>query len=198
MGAIASQITSLTIVYSTVYPDENQGKHQSSASLAFVRGIHRWPVNSPHKGPVMRKMLSFDDVIMNAYWQEQVSMMTWWQTSVRALVCIHYRCVAKQNSRASLCRSPDIKSLKQIMVAAARQKSSPENEIVLIRLYVLQEYLYLLFASKPILSIWYIYIHYTGAHERIKYRQKGPYGGCRYPDINRAPDYLITTLIIQV
>ena len=39
--------------------------HQSSASLAFVRGIHRWPVNSPHKLPVTRKMFPFDDVIMN-------------------------------------------------------------------------------------------------------------------------------------
>ena len=41
MGAIASQITSLTIVYSTVYSDADQRKHQSSASLAFVWGIHR-------------------------------------------------------------------------------------------------------------------------------------------------------------
>ena len=64
MGAIASQITSLTIVYSTVYSDADQKKHQSSASLAFVRGIHRRPVNSPHKGPVTRKMFPFDDVIM--------------------------------------------------------------------------------------------------------------------------------------
>ena len=64
MGAIASQITSLAIVYSTVYSDVDQRKHQSSASLAFVRGIHRWSVNSPHKWPVTRKMFSFDDVIM--------------------------------------------------------------------------------------------------------------------------------------
>ena len=64
MGAIASQITSLTIVYSTVYSDADQRKHQSSASLAFVRGIHRWPVNSPHKWLVTRKMFPFDDVIM--------------------------------------------------------------------------------------------------------------------------------------
>ena len=49
MGVIASQITSLTIVYSTVYPGADQSKHQSSASLAFVWGIHRGPVNSPHK-----------------------------------------------------------------------------------------------------------------------------------------------------
>ena len=64
MGAIASQITSLTIVYSTVYSDADQSKHQSSASLAFVRGIYRRPVNSPHKWPVTRKMFPFDDVIM--------------------------------------------------------------------------------------------------------------------------------------
>ena len=42
----------------------DQRKHQSSASLAFVRGIHRRPVNSPHKWPVTRKMLPFHDVIM--------------------------------------------------------------------------------------------------------------------------------------
>ena len=65
VGAMASQITSLTIVYSTVYSGADQRKHQSSASLASVRGIHRWPVNSPHKGPVTRKMFPFDDVIMS-------------------------------------------------------------------------------------------------------------------------------------
>ena len=65
MGAMASQITSLTIVYSTVYSGADQSKHQSSASLAFVWGIHRGPVNSPHKWPVTRKMFPFDDVIMD-------------------------------------------------------------------------------------------------------------------------------------
>ena len=64
MGVIASQITSITIVYSTVYSDADQRKHQNSASLAFVWGIHWGPVNSPHKWPVTRKMFSFDDVIM--------------------------------------------------------------------------------------------------------------------------------------
>ena len=64
MGAKASQITSLAIVFSTVYLDRDQGKHQSSASLAFVWGIHRRPVNSPHKWPVTWKMFPFDDVIM--------------------------------------------------------------------------------------------------------------------------------------
>ena len=64
MNTMASQITSLTIVYSTVYPGAYQRKHQSSATLAFVRGIRRSPMNSPHKGPVMRKMFPFNDVIM--------------------------------------------------------------------------------------------------------------------------------------
>ena len=64
MSLMSSQITSLTIVYSTVYSGTDQTKHQSSASLAFVWGIHRWPVNSPHKTPVTRKMFPFDDGIM--------------------------------------------------------------------------------------------------------------------------------------
>ena len=56
MGTIASQITSLTIVYSTVYSGADQREPQSSASLAFVQGIHRGLVNSRHKWPVTRKM----------------------------------------------------------------------------------------------------------------------------------------------
>ena len=64
MDTIASQITSLTIVFSTVYSDADQRKHQSFASLAIVRGIRRGPMNSPHKWPVTRKMFPFDDVIM--------------------------------------------------------------------------------------------------------------------------------------
>ena len=54
MGAMASQITSLAIVHSTVYSGADQRKH-------------RWPVNSPHKWPVTRKMFPFDDVIMWKY-----------------------------------------------------------------------------------------------------------------------------------
>ena len=65
MGAIASQITSLTILYSTMYSGADQRKHQSSASPAFVRGIHRRPVKSLHKRPITRKMVPFDDVIMD-------------------------------------------------------------------------------------------------------------------------------------
>ena len=65
MGTVVSQITSLTIVkVSTVYSDADQRKHQSTASLAFVRGVHRGPANSLHKCPVTRKMCSFDDIVM--------------------------------------------------------------------------------------------------------------------------------------
>ena len=64
ISTMVSQITSLTIIYSAIYSGTDQRKHQSSASLALVRGIHRWPVNSPHKGPVTWKMFPFDDVIM--------------------------------------------------------------------------------------------------------------------------------------
>ena len=64
MGVIASQITSLTIVFSIVYLGTDQRKYQSSASLAFMEGIHRGPVNSRHKWPITRKMFPFDDVIM--------------------------------------------------------------------------------------------------------------------------------------
>ena len=60
MTAMASKITSLTIVYSGT----DERKHQCSASLAFVKGIHRSPVNSPHQGPAKRKLFPFDDVIM--------------------------------------------------------------------------------------------------------------------------------------
>ena len=64
MSAMASHITSLTTVYSGGYSGADERKHHSSALLAFVGGIHRWPVNSPHKGPVTGKMFPFDDVIM--------------------------------------------------------------------------------------------------------------------------------------
>ena len=75
-------IVSLTIVYSTVYSVTDQSKHQSPASLAFVRGIHRWPVNSPHKGPVMRKIFPFDDVIMQGLVQN-----IWYNQFIYYCIC---------------------------------------------------------------------------------------------------------------
>ena len=73
MGAMASQITSLTIVYSTVYSGANQRKQQSSASLASVLGIHRWPVNSPHKGPVAQKCF----YLMTSSWHQNWNHQHW-------------------------------------------------------------------------------------------------------------------------
>ena len=91
MTAIASQITSLTIVYSTVYSDADKKTHQSSASLAFVRGIHRGPVNSPHKWPVTRKMFPFDDVIMKTiiYFRPQFQ----WRSNLRSDDIMHFRII---------------------------------------------------------------------------------------------------------
>ena len=79
MGEIASQITSLTIIYLAIYLDADQRKHQSSASLAFVRGIHRGPVNSPNKWPVTRKMFPFDDVIMDSKFEPELILAKWRQ-----------------------------------------------------------------------------------------------------------------------
>ena len=83
MGAMASQITSLTIVYLTVHSGTDQRKHQSSASLTFMRGIHRWPVNSPHKWPVTRKIFPFDDVIMGC---QVLCFNTWRQPGIRMFI----------------------------------------------------------------------------------------------------------------
>ena len=92
MGTIVSQITSLTIVYSTVYSDADQRKHQRSASLAFVPGIHRGPVNSPHTWPVTRKMVPFDDVIMNSHGIDLV-IPEYSGVSSRRVVDICYDCL---------------------------------------------------------------------------------------------------------
>ena len=86
MGAMASQITSLT---STVFSGADQRKHQSSASLAFVRGIHRWSVNSPHKWPVTLKMFPFDDgIIYSCTYMHEASLNTRTVGPLRAIFCI--------------------------------------------------------------------------------------------------------------
>ena len=78
-------------VYSIIYSEADQRKHQSSSSLAFVWGFHRGPVNSPHKWPVMRKMFPFDDVIMTARLLQCVSvpddMFSWASCIVMFYTC---------------------------------------------------------------------------------------------------------------
>ena len=66
-STMASQITSPTIVYSTVCSFTDQSKHQSSASLVLVRGINRWPDNFTHKGPITQRMFPFDGVIRDMW-----------------------------------------------------------------------------------------------------------------------------------
>ena len=92
MGTMASQIASLTIVYSTVYSGPDQRKHQRSASLALVRGSHRWPGKSLHKGPVTRKMFPFDDVIIfdPCIWERVVLSIPIQQPPTTALVPVKF------------------------------------------------------------------------------------------------------------
>ena len=96
MSRMASQITSLTIVCPNFYSGADQRKHHSSASLAFVRGIHRRSVNYPHKGPVMRKMFPFDYIIMCIIETLQVSNLpptTW----MLILCCNHSSEIIAEN-----------------------------------------------------------------------------------------------------
>ena len=71
MSAMVSQITCVSIIWSIICSGADERKHPSSASLAFVREIHWWPMDSPHKGPVTRKMYPFGNVIM-------VLFQIWW------------------------------------------------------------------------------------------------------------------------
>ena len=97
MSAMTSQITGITIVYSIVFSGADQRKHQSSASLAFVRRIHRWLVNSPHKGPKTRKMFH----LMTSHDPGLSSLMEHWLHQTVTLVIYLYRLVREQlcNSR---------------------------------------------------------------------------------------------------
>ena len=91
MGTMASQITNLIIAYSTVYSGAIQRKHQSSASLAFVLGIHRVALNSPHKWPVTWKMFPFDDVIMDYIRLPNVHNISYWYNRL-VLIYRHLSC----------------------------------------------------------------------------------------------------------
>ena len=77
MSALASQITGVSIVFSIVCSGADQRKHQSSASLALVREIHWWPVVSPHKGSVTRKMFTLDDIIMKRIRNHRLPLDVW-------------------------------------------------------------------------------------------------------------------------
>ena len=93
ISTVASQIISLTIVYSTTYSGADQREHQNFASLAFVRGMHWWPMNSPQKGPVTWKMFPFNDVIMDEWTAGRLSHTPWVKFGKKhRLSCIYALC----------------------------------------------------------------------------------------------------------
>ena len=81
-GAMASQITGVGVVCSTACSGADQRKYQSSASRAFVRGIHQWPMDSPDKRPVTRKMFPSHDVI-----SEHIDKLSRCASTVLSKIC---------------------------------------------------------------------------------------------------------------
>ena len=125
MTMMASQITSLTVVYLIVYSDADQRKHQSAALLAFVRGIHRWPVNSRHKGPVTRKNVSI-------WWRRHD-----WLVSAD-LIIMPYRCMPTHNEQWA-CTASRSSLFTWAKIHGSFSGNSPSVDLK--RLQVLCEYL---------------------------------------------------------
>ena len=88
ISTMAFQITSVPMVCSIVCSGADQRNHQSSASLAFVKGIDRWPVNSPHKGSVTKENVSIwwrhRGIWLEAEWRTEKSITNW--------ICCHLIC----------------------------------------------------------------------------------------------------------
>ena len=103
MSPMVFEITRVSIVCSAVCSEADQRQHQSSASPAFARVTHRWPVNSPHKGSVTGKMLPFDDIIMQ---RSTAAMMS--HTAYYASYISHYRRNTKYILERSWRRQPDV------------------------------------------------------------------------------------------
>ena len=117
MSAMASQIICISIVCSSVGSTADQRKHRSFASLAFVRGIHRWPVNSPHKRPETQKMLTSSCKIWTWYrriYEVQVlqlnkNMNSWTVINERSLCNSHpRRRTSTGNVHQGVCQSRSI------------------------------------------------------------------------------------------
>ena len=146
MNAMASQITSLTIVYATVYSGSNQRKHQRPATLAFVRGIQRWPVNSPRKGST-RKNFPFDDVIICTYLLNSCGM--WELVFIKLRTRIGY---TLNDKNTSLCEYKLNQNSTIFMQWMNLEASSAKWQIFFLGLTWLNEYLYQLIATE-----WRIY-----------------------------------------
>ena len=86
-STMVPQITCVSSVYATLASGADQRKYQSFASLAFVRGIHRWPMNSSHKGPVTLENVSI-------WWCHHVMVMASKTAEGLATVMIYYQSTA--------------------------------------------------------------------------------------------------------
>ena len=121
MSAMTSQITGVSIVCSTLGSNTDQRKHLSSASLAFVRGIHRWPVNSLHKWPVTRRRFPLDDVIMVNSRQAVIS--------TNADPIHWHKCTALGGDKFIVCDSPPISTVLAQMLHACNPGNSIHVQI---------------------------------------------------------------------
>ena len=120
---MASQITSPTIVYSTVYSGADQRKHHSSASLNIVRGIQQWPMNSPHKWPEL------------GIWFHLMTS-SWWKRAVRVLLLsIWYYCMLQINWKLHI--NVIWKSGVAILVSHNAESASSEIRFSLHRHFVI-------------------------------------------------------------
>ena len=125
MSAMASQFAGVSIVYSTVCSGADQ-KHQSSASMAFMRGIRRWPVNSPQKGPVTRKMFPFDDVIISCIcWPTAAGIGLVNDKHIWQIPCISLRNITKSNKINN-----KIDTVKNV-------KTNPNRNSLFLTLYII-------------------------------------------------------------
>ena len=115
MSTMASQITGVLIVCLNVCSVADQRKHQSSMSLAFVRGIHRWQVKSPHKGPVTQKMFPFDDVIMEWKSSDETGTRTLRQPNLRK-VDLTYHGKAEMKALQSITILRSRLSINQLLI----------------------------------------------------------------------------------
>ena len=131
ISTMASQITGVSIVYWIVCSGADQRKHQSSVSLAFVRGIHRWQVNSPHKGPVTRKMFPFDDVIMltivtdSRFRRMTSDVASWGIHTIRVVV-----------SNTSPLRNKTLIDLVFVWLSQTQRPNSYDSNIQIVKIHV--------------------------------------------------------------
>ena len=127
MSVMAYQSTGVSMVYSVICSGADHTKHQSSASLAFVRGIRRLPVNSPCKGPVPRKMFSFDDVIRKKAWNLSSNLSdrsSQGECSSKATIILNAK-MSQKCLNADPCCTHSLRTMQQFPVPANKPVGTP-------------------------------------------------------------------------